>query len=296
MANTGYIINPYIKQVFTSGPSSGSLVSSSYVINFDPSSSFTDAVLCGTIYEYRKFDPINCPITGFCISPTILTASVINCSDLNYNYLITYDINGITSSISSSVIEYSLNPSFNPYFSTTFNNTTDYINSSSLSLNGNTPLNKKQPIYLRLKNECSGSGSSLYSNTIIAQCPPIDTVVTTQNGSTAAHCTARTFLIEGTPNEVIRFKFNNFNPGISGLNITIKEFGTQAILYSVDRYDTTPLPDLLVPLNPNGSKRFTYVFCVKQPFPTVPNAVSIDINIIEPYNNIIVKTYNLSVS
>jgi len=227
MANTGYIINPYVKQVFTSGPSSGSIVSSSYIITFDTSSNFTSSILCGNVYEYKTFNSINCPITGFCISPTLLTASVINCSDLNYNYSIIYNINGLTSSISSSIIEYSLNPSFSPSFSTTTYNTADYINSSSLLLNGNLPLNKNQYVYFRLKNNCINSGSSLYSNTLATKCTPY---TSSYINTTNLNCEESTFTINGLPNEVLKLTKLRITSDIN-YTYTIKDTDNNSYLF-----------------------------------------------------------------
>ncbi len=58
MANTGYQISPIVKQYFTSGPNSGSVVSSSYDIDLTVSP--FSASLDNEDYFYRAFDPIDC--------------------------------------------------------------------------------------------------------------------------------------------------------------------------------------------------------------------------------------------
>lgn len=256
MENTGYIINPYVKQVFTSGPSSGSIVSSSYVITFNTSSNFTSSILCGTIYEYKIFDTINCPITGFCISPTLLTASVVNCSDLNYNYLLTYNINGLTSSISSSVIEYSLNPSFTPSFQTTHYNLTDYINTSSLSLNGDLPLNKNQYVFFRIKNNCINSGSSLYSNALATKCTPY---TSSYVNVTNLNCEESTFTINGLPNEVLTLQKFRVTIDIN-YNYIIKDTDNNSVLYS-NNQNSPNTENFPITLNSSGIRRISIKTC-----------------------------------
>ena len=172
MANTGYIINPQVIQVFTSGPNSGSEVSSSYNINFDISSSFTSSNLCGNEYSYKLFNPLFCEIDNYCVYPTLVSSTPVYCDkNYNYTYSIQYLVN--SSSISDSIMEYSLDPTFTnnvgfllllnqPDPNTIIVNISDGL--STLPLNGNTQ------VYFRMKNICGGSISSSYSNVISSSC------------------------------------------------------------------------------------------------------------------------------
>ncbi|MDA0778816.1 MAG: hypothetical protein O3C19_07120, partial [Bacteroidetes bacterium] len=72
MANTGYIINPTVKQYFTSGPNSGSEVSGSFQVNLTTAP--FSASLNNQDFFNRSFDPESCE-PGFedCLVP-ILTS------------------------------------------------------------------------------------------------------------------------------------------------------------------------------------------------------------------------------
>ena len=173
MANTGYIINPTVIQIFTTGPNSGSIVSSSFTIEF--SGSFTSSLLCNEIFNNKVFDPINCTIDNFCINPTInniLPSSSCNNEIFDYIYIIDYNTN--TTSSTQTIIEYSLQSDFSGEIgsSSLITNTTQSM-SYELPLNLNiNPLNPQTPIYFRAKNICSGSiSSSLYSSIRLFNCP-----------------------------------------------------------------------------------------------------------------------------
>ncbi len=174
MANTGYIINPKVIQVFTTGPDSGSIVSSSFTIEF--SGSFTSSLLCNQTYQNKIFDPINCVVSNFCISPKIaIIQPFSSCDDdpFNYTYVITYNTN--SPSASQSIIEYSLQPDFSGE-----TGSSGIINNYSQSMEHDLfldlqsyPLYQYDPIYFRIKNICSGS-SSTSSYSVIEQfnCEP----------------------------------------------------------------------------------------------------------------------------
>lgn len=177
MPNTGYIINPYIKQIFTSGPNSGSIVDNLFNIEFNISSSFTSSIICGNEYNYRIFDPINCEIDNYCVYPTITSIFPILCNRFyNFAYNVEYLVNSslISSSIIEySIIEYSISPDFSGEIgSSSLMNDPDpnlaIINiSDSLTV---LPLNGNTQVYFRMKNVCSGSISSSYSNIISSSC------------------------------------------------------------------------------------------------------------------------------
>tara|TARA_R110000796_G_scaffold30657_1_gene81727 strand:- start:332 stop:1969 length:1638 start_codon:yes stop_codon:yes gene_type:complete len=70
MANTGYQISPTINQYYTTGPNSGSIVTSSF--NTDLTISPFSASLNNEEYFYRSFNPIDCiPGINTCISPIL---------------------------------------------------------------------------------------------------------------------------------------------------------------------------------------------------------------------------------
>ena len=74
MANTGYQISPTVRQYFTSGPNSGSVVTASYDVDLTVSP--FSASLDNEDYFYRAFNPIDCE-PGFedCLVP-LLTSLV----------------------------------------------------------------------------------------------------------------------------------------------------------------------------------------------------------------------------
>lgn len=173
MANTGYTINPKVIQVFTTGPDSGSIVSSSFTIEF--SGSFTSSLLCNENFYNKVFDPINCTIDNFCINPTINNVTPSSsCDDDNFNYIYNISYNTNTPTSSQSIIEYSLQSDFSGEIgsSSLITNTTQtMIYSLSLNLTTN-PLNNYTPLYFRMNNICSGSiGSSSYSLIVSYSCP-----------------------------------------------------------------------------------------------------------------------------
>lgn len=173
MANTGYIINPKVIQVFTTGPNSGSIVSSSFTIEF--SGSFTSSLTCDTNFYNKIFDPINCPIDNFCVNPTInniIPSSSCDDENFNYEYILNYNTNTPTSS--QSIIEYSLQSDFSGEIgsSSLITNISQSMNYDLLLSLITNPLNKYTPIYFRIKNICSGSiGSSSYSLPVSFSCP-----------------------------------------------------------------------------------------------------------------------------
>jgi hypothetical protein len=181
--NTGYISSSGIQQVFTSGPFSGSLVTSSYSNGstlFGPTVNFTYGFLgpldkiypCTNpriLYQAYYENTASCAVSG-CFAPTITSVTPYNC-DGNWQseYNITYDSASTNSTYT--VIEYGPNIDF--VYETAYQIIT---NSSPLIL----PLSyydatgynveRAQLMYFRAYNSCSNGSTSGYSNTFTASC------------------------------------------------------------------------------------------------------------------------------
>jgi len=186
MANTGYKINPQVIQIFTTGPSSGSIVTSSFTVTFDSGSDFISSSLCNQLFYYKTYDPYNCVVPSLCIPPILGSVTSQYCNS-SYNYVYQFVLDAGTGSLPGIRVEYSLNSSFTGEVKGT--TITDYSGSilSPLSVNisnGLTnrtetsssglislPLNQYTPVYFRSYTICSGSNSSSYSNIQNYQCP-----------------------------------------------------------------------------------------------------------------------------
>jgi hypothetical protein len=202
MANSGYISSSGINQVFTTGPYSGSIVTSSYSSGstlLGPTVTFYQAFISGSgddtssatvntifpcsnsnneIFQRYRYDPINCP-TGDCLPPIIISAAVRRCLiATDYRYYLFFD-SGSTNAVYST-IQYSTVSDFS--FNTgsyavtnSLNNYTSSIDVSNLSL---LPT-KTNPVYFRIFNSCSLGGTSSYSPVASASCqttpPPTTT-------------------------------------------------------------------------------------------------------------------------
>ena len=187
MPNNGYISSSGIDQVFTTGPYSGSIVTSSYSSGstlLGPTVTFYQAFVSGAddvqggdtlspctdiFYRYR-YDPINC-FVGDCLPPVIISAASANCNQVNYNYFLFF--NSGSTNAAYSTIEYSTSPDFS--FNTGSYVVTNSLNNYTSSVNiGNLELLpiKYTPVYFRIFNSCSVSlsGTSSYSNVVSASC------------------------------------------------------------------------------------------------------------------------------
>lgn len=194
MANNGYISSSGIDQVFTTGPYTGAIVTSSYssgstllgptITFYQPFiSESRDVIVPCTdpsgnypVFQRWYYDPINCPI-GNCLAPTIISAAVRNCNRADdYRYWLFFD-SGSTSAIYST-IEYSTVSDFS--FNTSSLVVTNSLSTYTSSINvGNLPLLplKSTPVYFRVFNSCS-LGLSSYSSIVSASCqiaPPPST-------------------------------------------------------------------------------------------------------------------------
>jgi hypothetical protein len=202
MANNGYISSSGIDQVFTTGPYTGAIVTSSYSSGstlLGPTISFYKAFISGSpddpntvdsivpcsdtpeVFLRYRYDPIQCP-TGNCLPPTIISAAVRRCLvATDYRYYLFFD-SGSTNAVYST-IQYSTVSDFS--FNTgsyavtnSLNNYTSSIDISNLSL---LPT-KTNPVYFRIFNSCSLGGTSSYSPVVSASCqttpPPTTTSFT----------------------------------------------------------------------------------------------------------------------
>ena len=170
MANSGFLINPSVIQVFTSGPNSGSVVSSSFNETFDSGSGFTSASLCNTEYVFRVEDFENCPVVDECPVPSLQAAYVIDCGSSSRNYGISIPSSTVATTL---VVEYSTFENFSQNtgsFSTPASTFALFtINVDDLEL---LPLSKETPIYFRAYYDCGGGNIGAYSVTNSASCPP----------------------------------------------------------------------------------------------------------------------------
>jgi hypothetical protein len=163
--STGYIINPFVKQVFTSGPNSGSLVENyEYELN-DITSSL---LLCTESFHYKEYRPDICDVSGsnICISPIIITGSYISGNEFN----ITYNLYNNTSSI----MEYSLYKFGSIYESRSIeliDNNNQIIDVSDLNPQ---PINNSF-VFFRIKNECNNELQVSYTFILIKSVPIINT-------------------------------------------------------------------------------------------------------------------------
>jgi hypothetical protein len=185
MANTGYITSSGIIQIFTTGPYSGSEVTSSYsdgstlfggILNtFQPFISGdldiitpceTDNIIPGiNSFERFYYDPAVCPPDGICLAPTFTSAQRNTCiSSDPSTYNITWSSGSSTADYT--IIEYSIFSNFSSTGSVILDNS-NYTSSINVLINGFPP-QSTSPIYFRAYNSCSNGSNSLYSQTIIA--------------------------------------------------------------------------------------------------------------------------------
>jgi hypothetical protein len=187
MANNGFVSSSGIDQVFTTGPYVGSIVTSSFssgstllgptITFYQPfiSGTIDDIIVCDDVFERYYFDPINCP-TGDCLAPIALSAAPFSCTTQTFNYF--FFFNSGSAAADFSTIEYSTISDFSFNTGSIFvTNSVGYTNPIDVSNLVLLPL-LSTPVYFRVFNSCSISGTSSYSNTISASCqiappPPV---------------------------------------------------------------------------------------------------------------------------
>ena len=243
--NTGYVSSSGIQQNFTTGPYSGSIVTSSYSIGstlYGPtvnykqlfvSGTLDDILSCGlgtTWYSRLKYDATLCP-PGGCFAPILVTATPLNCTT-NWTSSYTATYNSGSALATKTIIEYSYNSSFSPKA------THSIVNASPTMLpfytvddfgTFNTP---DQVMYFRAYNSCSIGTTSSYSNILTASCAivPTPSLFTTQiknhSGATLKYST-------GSVSYII---YNNQSASISFSEQTkdINVYTTNGALLQVD--------------------------------------------------------------
>ena len=181
MANNGYISSSGINQIFTTGPYSGSIITSSYSNDstlLGPTITFYQPFISGTVdnievcdstFERYYYDPINCPL-GDCLPPIALHASALYCKKYD-DYIYIFNFNSGSVAADYSTIEYSTTSDFSSntgslVVTNSLANYTSSVNIGDLQL---LPL-KTTPVYFRVFNDCSISGTSSYSNIISTSC------------------------------------------------------------------------------------------------------------------------------
>jgi hypothetical protein len=179
--NTGYVSSSGIQQIFTSGPYSGSVVTSSYSNGtnlFGPTLNFTRNFISGTqdlfitcnpIYYYRYYEnTASCAVSG-CYAPILISATPINCSG-NWQSEYTFTYNSASSNASYTVVEYGPWSDFSNYATHIIDNSSPTILPLSFLDDYGDSLQPNDIVYFRAYNSCSNGALSSYSNVITATC------------------------------------------------------------------------------------------------------------------------------
>jgi hypothetical protein len=188
--NTGFISSSGIQQNFTTGPYSGSIVTSSYsngttlygpTVNYKQlfiSGAIEIIMPCGTKFNRYYSDLTVCP-PGGCFAPVLVTASPINCTtNWTSSYAVTY--NSSSALATKTIIEYSYNSNFSPKVTHSINNASPTM-LPFYTWNDFAVFNSPDQImYFRAYNSCSIGTTSSYSNVLTASCniPPISSAFT----------------------------------------------------------------------------------------------------------------------
>jgi hypothetical protein len=183
MANTGYLTSSGIQQVFTTGPLSGSIVTSSYSIGstfFGPTVNFKQSFISGTVDDiypcsstpqifYRYYLD---PLCAACITPILISGTTECINEYDFNYTINRgEVNSTETPYT--VVYFSTTPDFS--FNTGSYIQNNLLNSGSLSINVSSSLTspipgRTTPVYFKAFNSCSAVLSSSFSNTLIVSC------------------------------------------------------------------------------------------------------------------------------
>jgi hypothetical protein len=189
--NTGYISSSGIRQVFTTGPFSGSVVTSSYSNGtnlFGPTINFTQNFISGTLesitpcisnsstYLIYYQNTASCAISG-CFAPTLVSAAPVTCDLETWQaeYSLTY--NSASANASYTIVQYGPWSDFSYYATRIINNSLPFTLPLNYFSDGNGTYTEPQDIvYFRAYNSCSNGSTSSYSNIITASCevpPPL---------------------------------------------------------------------------------------------------------------------------
>jgi hypothetical protein len=180
--NTGYVSSSGIQQIFTSGPYSGSVVTSSYSNGtnlFGPTINFTQNFISGSIDKIRTYcsdilyqayyeNTASCAISG-CFAPILTLATPLNCNgNWQSEYTLTY--NSASANASYTVVEYGVWDDFSDYATHTINNSSPSILPLSFYDDYGDYVDNNSTMYFRAYNSCSNGSLSSYSNIITASC------------------------------------------------------------------------------------------------------------------------------
>jgi len=180
--NTGYVSSSGVRQMFNSGPFSGSLVTSSYSNGsnlFGPIVNFTASFVSGTlddfnpcrtqIYYQRYYEnTASCAVSG-CFAPTLISATPENCTgNWQSEYSITY--NSASANATYTVIDYGPWSDFADYASHIITNASPSILPLNFTDDWGSGVEPNDIMYFRAYNSCSNGAISSYSNTITATC------------------------------------------------------------------------------------------------------------------------------
>ena len=155
MANTGFIINNTVRQLFSSGPNSGSAVTASDDFDVDLTVAPFSASLDGETFYNRALDPINCE-EGFetCVAPLLVsltTGSQRGRFAINYVTQSSFNTaSAITSSISND-INFSTSEVFSASIDSVIPVTTSFVSGT---------------VYFKAFTSCSGPDPSADSTSL----------------------------------------------------------------------------------------------------------------------------------
>ena len=184
--NTGYISSSGVRQMFTTGPFSGSVVTSSYSNGtnlFGPTINFTrnfisgtlDAfTICGPTYYDRYYEnTASCAISG-CFAPVLISATPVTCDIELWQAEYSLIYNSASANASNTIVEYGPWSDFSSYASHTINNSSPTVLPLSFYDDYGTFTEPYDIVYFRAYNSCSNGSTSSYSNIITASCeaPP----------------------------------------------------------------------------------------------------------------------------
>jgi hypothetical protein len=186
--NTGYISSSGIRQVFTTGPFSGSVVTSSYSNGtnlFGPTINYTQNFISGTLesitpcisnsstYLIYYQNTASCAISG-CFAPTLVSAAPVTCDFETWQaeYSLTY--NSASANASYTIVQYGPWSDFSYYATRIISNSSPTVLPLSFYDDYGTFTEPYDIVYFRAYNSCSNGSTSSYSNIITASCeaPP----------------------------------------------------------------------------------------------------------------------------
>ena len=253
MANSGFIIHPFVSQVFTSGPSSGSEVSSSFNTTF--SGSYSSSLLCDNTFVYREEDFENCPVVGECPIPiyTAITKTICSpSSNLTYGGSVPASVEATTL-----FVEYSTSATFasNIYtFSRSAASSGAFAVDLAIGL-PSPPVSNTTTIYSRAYYDCGGGNSGSYTATVSAVCPTLTRPATLSINETRTVEITKTGTGGYAP---------GFCPGVNQVGGNINETISVSKTYTlgIDAFNgsnNTELTRIIVTVRKSGTLEASYI-------------------------------------